>query len=293
VTSNSLARTHNREILSLHSVSNFRISLNRHPPGLVIPKHIHDRACIGFVVEGDCEEKLSNRVIELGRHKLFFRPAEEVHANRAGRDGFRYLIAEVANSWLDHIRNYAALPSRPSCFQNADLSWLSLRLYRECRLGELASPLAIEGLMLEVASGLLRHQRVDSDSHSPIWLRRATEALHAHCHESLRLSMVAAWVGVHPVHLAREFRKYHGCTVGHYVRRLRVELAGRKLIDSDSTLAAIALEVGFANQAHLSRIFKDVTGISPARYRADSRAANRRHHVSIVKDTGRGDVSVG
>ena len=282
---NSLAPTHHGEILSVQNVANCRIFVSRHHPGLVLSDHIHDRACIGFVVEGQCEERLSTRVLDLSQHKLFFRPAGEIHANRAGSNGFRCLIAEVPDAWLDRIRDYAALPSQPCCFQNADLSWLSMRLYQECRLGGLASPLAIEGLMLEIAAGLLRQPRVDPHGHSPIWLRRAREALHAHCHESLRLSTVAAWVGVHPVHLAREFRKRHGCTVGQYVRRLRVESASRRLVESDSPLAAIALEVGFANQAHFSRIFKSVTGISPARYRADSRAANRRHHVSIMKDT--------
>jgi AraC family transcriptional regulator len=222
--------------------------------------------------------------MNLSQHKLFFRPAGEIHANRSGRTGFHCLIAEVPDGWLEHVRDYADLPGPPFCLQNADLSWLSMRLYQECRLGRFASPLAIEGLMLEIAAGLVRRPRVDPLGPSPIWLRRAREALHAHCHEPVRLSTVAGWVGIHPVHLAREFRKHRGCTVGQYVRRLRVESAIRKLVESESPLAAIALEVGFANQAHFCRTFKLVTGISPARYRAVSRAANRRHNVSIMKD---------
>jgi len=142
----------------------------------------------------------------------------------------------------------------------------------------------VEGLLLEIAAGFARQQPVDPLGHVPFWLRRAREALHAHFQSPLRLSTVAGWVGIHPVHLAREFRKHHGSTVGQYVRRLRVESASRKLVESDSPLAAIAVEVGFANQAHFSRIFKAVTGISPARYRAVSSAANRRHNVSIMKD---------
>jgi AraC family transcriptional regulator len=222
--------------------------------------------------------------MDLSQHKLFFRPAGEIHANRSGRAGFHCLIAEVSDSWLAHIRDYATLPAQPFCLQNADLSWLSVRLYQECRLGIFASPLAIEGLMLEIAAGLAPRQRVDPLGPNPVWLRRAREALHAHYHEPLRLSTVAAWVGIHPVHLAREFRKRHGCTVGQYVRRLRVESATRKLVESDSPLAVIAVEMGFANQAHFCRIFKFVTGMSPARYRAVSKAANRRHNASIVKD---------
>ncbi len=159
-----------------------------------------------------------------------------------------------------------------------------MRLYQEYRLGKFANPLTIEGLLLEIAAGFAQKQRVDSIGACPTWLRRAREVLHAHWHEPLRLSALARWVGIHPVHLAREFRKHHGCSVGQYVRRLRVESASGKLVESDLPLAAIAVEVGFANQAHFCRIFKLVTGISPARYRAASSAANRRHDVSIVKD---------
>jgi len=222
--------------------------------------------------------------LDLSRHKLFFRPAAEIHANTSGRTGFYCLIAEVATGWLEHVREYHAVPKQPICVQDVELSWLSMRLYQEFRLGESASPLAIEGLMLEIAAGLVRQQQVDPRGHSPLWLRRAREVLHTYSHEPLRLSTVASWIGIHPVHLAREFRKHHGCTVEQYVRRLRVESASRKLVESDSPLAVIALEVGFANQAHFCRIFKLVTGISPGQYRVASRAANRRQNVFLVKD---------
>jgi AraC family transcriptional regulator len=281
---NSVAPTGHAEVLSVHNIANCRIFVGRHRPGLILPKHIHDRTCIGFVIEGHCEERVAGGVMDLGQHKLFFRPAGEIHANRVGSKGFRYLIAELTDGWLGRIRDYGDLPSQPGCFHNSDISWLSMRLFQECKLGQLASPLAIEGLMLEITAGFIREQRADRDSNSSIWLRRAREALHLHCHESVGLSMVAGWVGIHPVHLAREFRRHHGCTVGQYVRKLRVESASRRLTESDSPLAVIALEVGFANQAHFCRIFKLVTGVSPARYRAVTRAANRRQHVAIMKE---------
>jgi len=282
---NSVAPTGHAEILSVHNVANCRILVSRHRPDLTLPKHVHDHTCIGFVIEGQCEERLSGGVMDLSQHKLFFRRAGEIHTNSAGSNGFRCLIAEVTDGWLDHIRDHGTLPGQPRCFHNAEMSWLSMRLYQECRLGEFASPLAIEGLMLEIAAGFIREQRLDRHSHSPIWLRNAREALHANHHESVRLGTVAAWIGIHPVHLAREFRKHHGCTVGQYVRKLRVETARRKLMESDSPLAVIALEAGFANQAHLCKIFKLATGVSPARYRAAAKDVNRRQHVAIMKES--------
>jgi quercetin dioxygenase-like cupin family protein len=191
---NSLAPTHHGEILSVQNVANCKIFSSQYHPGLVLSDHIHDRACVGFVVEGQCEERLSTRVLDLSQHKLFFRPAGEIHANRAGSNGFRCLIAEVPDAWLDHIRDYAALPSQPCCFQNADLSWLSMRLYQECRLGGLASPLAIEGLMLEIAAGLLRQQRVDPPGSQPYLVKNSKRGS--------------------PRSLSRVSSSQHGCSLG-------------------------------------------------------------------------------
>jgi AraC-like DNA-binding protein len=69
------------------------------------------------------------------------------------------------------------------------------------------------------------------------------------------------------VFLARAFRKHHGCTVGEYVRQLRVERAMERLARSDDSLAAIALDVGFADFSHFARVFKRQTGTTPGRFR--------------------------
>jgi AraC family transcriptional regulator len=74
-------------------------------------------------------------------------------------------------------------------------------------------------------------------------------------------------VGVHPVYLASEFRKHFGCTIGEYVRKLRVEFACRRISESDSPLSDIAIAAGFSHQSHFSRTFKAVTGMTPAGYR--------------------------
>ena len=194
MTSRSLAPSHHGEILGVQDVGNCKIFSSRHSPGLVLAKHAHDRACIGFVLDGHCEESIDNRVLDLSQNGAFFRPAGEIHANKSGRTGLHCLIAEVAVGWLKHVRDCAPFPSRPMCVRDASLSWLSTRLYQEYRLGGFASPLVIEGLLLEIAAGFARQQQADPGGRRPIWLKRATEVLHAHCHDpcaSVRLQ--AGW----------------------------------------------------------------------------------------------------
>jgi AraC family transcriptional regulator len=80
---------------------------------------------------------------------------------------------------------------------------------------------------------------------------------------------MAAAAGVHPVHLAREFRRFERCTVGEYIRRLRIERACNELSNSNDSIAAIASGTGFYDQSHFGRIFKRVVGMTPIEYRAN------------------------
>jgi AraC-like DNA-binding protein len=98
-------------------------------------------------------------------------------------------------------------------------------------------------------------------------LRQAHELLHDRALERLRLTQLAALVGVHPATLARMFRARFRLSVGAYQRQLRLEWAGRRLAETRDTLSHIALRAGFADQSHFTRAFKRWTGESPGRYR--------------------------
>ena len=71
--------------------------------------------------------------------------------------------------------------------------------------------------------------------------------------------------------LAREFRRRFGCSIGDYVRRLRIEFACRELAISDVPLYEIAFAAGFSDHSHFARTFKRATGMTPGAYRAASK----------------------
>jgi AraC family transcriptional regulator len=70
------------------------------------------------------------------------------------------------------------------------------------------------------------------------------------------------------MHLAREFRRHFGCSVGEYGRKLRIDLVCVELVRTRAALSEIALACGFFDQSHFTRVFKRQTGFSPAAYRA-------------------------
>jgi AraC family transcriptional regulator len=81
------------------------------------------------------------------------------------------------------------------------------------------------------------------------------------------MSEIAAQARVHPVYLARVFRQVYGVTPGEYVRRLRLEWAKERILNSAEPLSDLALQAGFADQSHLSRAFRARYGVPPAHLR--------------------------
>jgi|SRR5579871_1051184 len=108
----------------------------------------------------------------------------------------------------------------------------------------------------------------------PQWLQDARAIVEARFLETLRLAEISSAVGVHFVHLSRQFRRYYDCTVGDLIRRRRVEYACHLLLNSDISLAEIALTCCFSDQSHFSMTFKRQIGTTPSKFRA--RAANNR-----------------
>jgi AraC family transcriptional regulator len=102
-------------------------------------------------------------------------------------------------------------------------------------------------------------------------LARAVDHIEAHLDQPIRLAALAADSGLSQTHLSTLFRAEFGTSPHAYVIDRRLDRARRLLAAGDLPIAGIALDCGFADQAHLTRMFVLRLGTTPARYRADSR----------------------
>jgi AraC family transcriptional regulator len=102
---------------------------------------------------------------------------------------------------------------------------------------------------------------------SPPKLRRVIAFIEAHLQENIGLTDLAAAAGLSANHFLRVFKLATGETPYHFLRARRLERARQLLAASAMPLAQLALECGFANQAHFTAAFSREQGISPGRYR--------------------------
>jgi AraC family transcriptional regulator len=111
------------------------------------------------------------------------------------------------------------------------------------------------------------------ESDAPRWLRRVAEELDDTAVSPPPVTDLAGREGLHPVSLARLFRRHFGTSITERIRRRRVERAAGLLAADSAGLAEIALNTGFADQSHLSRVFRRETGLTPGAYRRLARPA--------------------
>jgi AraC family transcriptional regulator len=224
-------------------------------------RHAHRDVTLAFVVAGGFRERQGSRFVECGAAGLLLRPAGMEHEDVFADEGSACFNVEMTPE-LSGERPLAA-----GTFAGGRPEWLAIRLLIELREREegLADPVFIEAHVAELVATLAPGSPLAS---IPDRVARVIAMLSDEPSAKWSLRDLAREADVHPVHLARAFRRHVGESVGQVLRRLRVERACRMLLETSSSLADIAVTTGFADQAHLTRVFRRHTGTTPARYRA-------------------------
>ncbi|HEX8172367.1 MAG TPA: AraC family transcriptional regulator [Thermoanaerobaculia bacterium] len=214
----------------------------RYAPGASMAAHGHERPFFTAVLDGSCEETRGRETLQLRSGSLRLHAAGDVHAVRFGPRGARVLRVEVD---VDVPRSCLIDPARAAPLVRRMLS--GERGVVEALIAALDEPRAVR---------------------PPQWLRRVAEWIEEEHGAPLALRELAARAGVHPVTLAREFRRCYGVTAGEHLRAVRVRAACAALRHTDAPLAEVALSSGFADQPHFARTFARATGTTPSRFRA-------------------------
>src|SRR5262249_41032666 len=187
--------------------------------------------------------------------------------NHWHESGGRVLHVEFAPRWLERLHGQTTSLDQPAHFESGPPVWLAQRFCEEYRRQDDVSALALEGLVLELLAECARAPSERRHSRPPSWLDRLQELLRESFAKNLAHAELAAAVGVSADHLARTFRQHHGCTVGEYIRRLRVEYACRRLATSEVPLSRLALDAGFTDQSHFTKTFRRHIAIHPGAFR--------------------------
>lgn len=250
------------------SVGAVTLTLSDYEPGFTVPSHAHARPYFCYVCAGDFREHGVGGSYTASRGVLLFHPATDTHADEFGSAGGRCFNIEVG-AGVDIVRDAGVVRGRAVRY--------AAELHREMRAWDAASAVVVEGLTAALVARVTFDHGRDSDRGrgraapslrgAPAELARAAERMRDDPCNPPSLELLASESGISEIAFARAFRRQYGAGVGAFVRAERAKLARRELAESRKTVSAIAAELGFADQAHLTRVFRDATGWTPAAFR--------------------------
>jgi AraC-like DNA-binding protein len=208
---------------------------------------------------------IGSRTFVYSPKTVLWRQADLTHRDKIEAASSRFFFVEIEKSFGQRIRETESVPDH-LIEKNGRLTHLAYRLRNELVLGDGASGLIAEGITLEMLGTLTRAGRT-MEKRPPRWLTRVVERLTDDFASDISSEELGREANVHPVHLASVFRRFYNESMGEYVQDLRIEHACKLLADFELPLAEIAVECGFSDQSHFTRVFKRRTGSTPGAFR--------------------------
>ena len=241
-------------------VGPFRIVEKSYGASATLGRHQHPTAYLSFLLAGAYVEASNKGETVCPSGTVIWHPPAETHSDRFHPQGGHLIDLEVADSWLQDAAQALRPANQPRIFCGGLPYALGLQLYRELS----ADSRVVETIATELLSFFFSGE---VDRHPPVWFQRALQLVSDMEGRHHSLPSVAREVGVHPVHVARSFRRFLGCTFGDHLAKSRVRRAFELLLNPNRPIVDVAYACGFADHAHLCRTFKKSTGLTPTAFR--------------------------
>jgi AraC family transcriptional regulator len=250
-------------------VEEYRFIEARYGAGAHMEAHHDPHYRVSVVVSGSLREQCYATNEEASALSVVTKPSDAKHSDKFGPNGAHLLSVEIPKAQLEAPDRSASLLGRWRWIHGGDaiaeiMGFITTFLKVNHRKG-------IDGDLItervELLLDALAEVAPPPDNKPPLWLQRVRERLHDAYDESTSVRSFAEDAGVHPTHLTRWFRKFYGCPVTRYRHRLRVKAAANTLASTSLPLSQVALNTGFYDQSHLTRVFREQTGQTPGAFR--------------------------
>jgi AraC-like DNA-binding protein len=236
------------------------------------PRHYHDGLMVSVTDSGAQEVEYRGTSYISGVGQIVAMPPGEVHAVRTrSAEGWRYSVFTVPYALI-------SLPlgklhqgfASPVVIDDGELAQ-QLRV-AHAAFARASTRLECEERLLSALDLFFtRHARPAAPRvptlRNPQAVRRAIEYLSEHCDRNVALSELSAAAELDGFLLTREFTRSMGMPPHAYHLQRRIRVAQGRLAAGESA-TDVAQQLGFSDQAHMTRLFKRIVGVTPGRYRA-------------------------
>ncbi|WP_413203807.1 helix-turn-helix domain-containing protein [Rhodospirillum sp. A1_3_36] len=233
--------------------------------------HGHRTFSIGVITGGLSDYRIGGSRRTLGRGATVIIDPEEIHACNPLEDRlWSYRMLYVDPKWLGEVQGEqgAFRPHGANASEDPGLHAAVFGLVNG--LSDVnVDPLAKEGAAVAFFSALkgALGEAPPPDERYSLGLDRAAALIADRYRDPLRLEEIRAESGLSLSHFVRAFKRRYGLTPHAYQLNRRVQ-KGQELLRRGRPIAEVALDMGFADQAHFQRVFKRLLAVTPGRYAA-------------------------
>ena len=225
------------------------LTLSAYAPGRTMPWHCHENPTLFLLLAGNHRDLSASESYHQTAFGLVYHPTTSLHAGEFGLRPALGLNIEYGRSWLAEYELDETDLGAHRPLDSAEMRWAALQFLVTALRSADECGAEVDTRALELLAPFVKASGRRLSERAPTWLRRAEEYLAARFREPVSLRDVAREAKVHPVYLARVFRRRHRRTVSEYLRAERLMEATRLALQG-ATLAEAALAAGFADQAH-------------------------------------------
>ncbi len=223
--------------------------------------HCHDNMHIVFVFQGTKSETRQKERISKKEGSVLFYHAGEMHRCTTYAPVSKSVNIELSTAFLSRY-GFSEFDIKKALETKIDTKSLMLSIQTELFSDAVCKKDAILSSLFALIS-----EAPTQEITVPRWALQLKELLHDSWNEPLDLQEISRLIGVHPVTISKNFKRFFSCSLGTYKRKIRIEKSISLIKESEMTLSEIAHFCHFADQSHFIRNFKKNTGFLPSDFR--------------------------
>ncbi|AXJ04527.1 AraC family transcriptional regulator [Pseudomonas fluorescens] len=238
-------------------------------------RHSHAHFSIGAITAGRSTYVHEQSSFEVSAGTVVLMNPGDVHAcNPINDQPWSYLMLYVETPWLTDLQHQLGFSAELEFRRFSDTHLNDARLFRDLN--------ALYGVLVDDQQDVLRKQSAAVEFFSDLQLclnpiepslrepnfklERAADFIRRHCTDLLSLDDICTAADLSPSYLIRAFKQHFGMTPHAFLVNQRIQFA-RECLRRGQLIADVALEAGFADQAHFQRAFKQHLAATPGQYR--------------------------
>lgn len=237
-------------------------------------RHIHKTYIVGLVTQGKRIIYHPGGTNQISKSEIFIINPGQVHSCSSENSGHSYKILSVSTKTMRSIASEISEKQerkpyfKKLIYESEVLCNKIIRLFEV--IEEPESDIQVESEFYSFLSYLIMHFSesppvVNTVGEQKDSIKRVCDFISYNFAGNLSLKKLAGIACLSPFHFQREFKKKVGITPHEYLSDFRISKA-KKMLSNSEDIADIAIQLGFYDQSHFSRIFRHTVGVPPGKY---------------------------